>query len=64
MISLNWDLKDERERGRESKDLKRSKRQGHDKLRKKEKGKGRQTIKTRAAVDLKCSRHRKETVTS
>ena len=49
---------------RESEDLKRSKRQGHNKLRKKEKGKGRQTIKTHAAVDLKCSRPRKETVTS
>ena len=49
---------------RESEDLKRSKRKGHNKLRKKEKGKGRQPIKTHAAVDLKCSRHRKETVTS
>lgn len=48
---------------REREEVKRSKCQGHDKLRKKEKRKGGRTIKTHAGVDLKCSHYRKETVT-
>lgn len=63
MVSSNWDLRMRGKEGREREDLKRSKCQGHDKLRKKEKGKGGQTIKTHAGVDLKCSHYRKETVT-
>ena len=54
-------MRDKEARDRE--EVKRSKCQGHDKLRKKEKRKGGRTIKTHAGVDLKCSHYRKETVT-